>query len=160
MDHVAGTGLYEFVPSEDGLDLIKQAMRINLELEQEKYKKSFSFTIDKPYEPEIIGEDEWGGVKSYPSAPTSGGDETPEDTDSKKISCEAPLEPTADNSSCICPTWNGYEEDDSGCVKKEEKPTEEPCDDGSLPLDHDDGVCPSDPVDPTPEPEPEPEPEP
>ncbi len=130
MDEIAGTGLYEFVPSQDGLKLIKKAMRINLELEKEEYKKSFSFSIDNPYEPEIIGEDEWGGVKSYPSASTASDDEetkTEDTKNTKKISCEAPLEPTADNSSCICPTWNGYVEDDEGnCVLDE---TEETTDD-------------------------------
>ncbi|MBQ1496560.1 MAG: LCP family protein, partial [Bacilli bacterium] len=43
MDHVAGTGLYEFVPSQEGLNAIKKVMRINLGLEQEEYDKSFSF---------------------------------------------------------------------------------------------------------------------
>ena len=114
MDHVAGTGLYEFVPSEDGLDLIKQAMRINLELEEEKYKKSFSFTIDKPYEPEIIGEDEWGGVKSYPSASTSGGDETSDDSSTN--TCSGNKELGADGKTCVC-KW-GYKDNGSGsCVK-------------------------------------------
>ena len=112
MDEVAGTGLYEFVPSQDGLKKIKKAMRINLELEQEEYKKSFSFTIDKPYEPEIIGEDDWGGVKSYPSAPT----QTEEDNSDKK--CTGNKELGADGKTCVCK--NGYEEDSSGtCVKKE-----------------------------------------
>ena len=114
-DGVAGTGLYEFVPSQDGLKLIKKAMRVNLELEQETYKKSFSFTIDKPYEAEVIGEDEWGGVKSYPSAP--GPDEG---TEEKKIDCSSKpnSEPSADNTICVCKY--GYSEDSSGkCVKKE-----------------------------------------
>jgi len=137
MDGVAGTGLYEFVPSEDGLDLIKHAMRVNLELEEETYKKSFSFSIDKPYEPEIIGEDEWGGVKSYPSASTSV-DDTPTDTPS--TTCSGNRELGADGKTCVC-KW-GYTEDSSGaCV--EDEPEETPCDDGSYPSDHDDGVCPT-----------------
>lgn len=121
-DGVAGTGLYEFVPSQDGLKLIKKAMRINLELEDEEYEKSFSFTIDKPYEAEVIGEDEWGGVESYPSASTS---ETPEEetTETKKIEkkldCESPLEPSEDNTICVCPTWNGYDDSTGECVLSE-----------------------------------------
>ena len=117
-DYVAGTGLYEFVPSMDGLAAITKAMRINLELEKEEYKKSFSFSIDKPYEPEIIGEDEWGGVKSYPSASVASDDvETPPETKTK-VTCTAPEEVSADGTVCVCPTWNGYEKDSSGkCVK-------------------------------------------
>ena len=119
-DYVAGTGLYEFVPSSEGLEAITRAMRINLELEEETYKKSFSFDIEKKYEPEIIGEDLWGGVKSYPSASTSSDDDTPTETKTDtKITCTAPLEASADGTICVCPTWNGYEEDSSGkCVKK------------------------------------------
>ena len=114
-DGVAGTGLYEFVPSQDGLKLIKKAMRINLELEKEEYKKSFSFSIDNPYEPEIIGEDEWGGVESYPNASTSGGETETE----KKIDCSSKpnSSPSADNTICVCDY--GYEDVDGKCVKKE-----------------------------------------
>ena len=113
-DGVAGTGLYEFVPSQDGLKLIKQAMRINLELEKEEYKKSFSFSIDNKYEPEVIGEDEWGGVKSYPSAATGGEDENTPDTTT--ITCSGNKELGADGKTCVC-KW-GYTDDGSGsCVK-------------------------------------------
>ncbi len=175
-DGVAGTGLYEFVPSQDGLKLIKKAMRVNLELEKEEYKKSFSFTIDKPYEPEVIGEDEWGGVKSYPSAPTSG------DTDDQDVTCSGNKELGADGKTCVCKY--GYEDDGSGnCVKKETpkcgegevvgadgvtcvcdrangyeydestdtcviptEPSETPCSDGTLPSENPGGVCPSEPA--------------
>lgn len=116
-DEVAGTGLYEFVPSQDGLKLIKKAMRVNLELEKEEYKKSFSFTIDKPYEPEVIGEDEWGGVKSYPSASTSS---DPEPTDTKLDCSSKPnSSPSADGTICVCDY--GYTESGGKCVKEEEK---------------------------------------
>jgi len=138
-DGVAGTGLYEFVPSQDGLKAIKKAMRINLELEKEEYKKSFSFSIDNPYEPEVIGEDEWGGVKSYPSAP--GPDET-DTTTTLDCSSKANSEPSADGTICVCKY--GYQENSSGvCVANE--PEETPCDDGTYPSDHDDGVCPTEP---------------
>lgn len=118
-DEVAGTGLYEFVPSEDGLELIKQAMRINLGLEKEKYKKSFTFTIDKPYKPEIIGADEWGGVKSYDSAATA------EDTEEETTpTCTNNRELGADGKTCVCK--NGYEENSSGiCVEKQVTTCEE-----------------------------------
>ena len=116
MDYVAGTGLYEFVPSQNGLDAITRVMRINLELEKEDYSKSFSFSIDSPYEPEIVGEDIWGGVKSYPSVSTEEPAEE-EKKEEKKLDCKSPLEPSEDNTICVCPTWNGYEEDEAGdCV--------------------------------------------
>ncbi|MBQ1496607.1 MAG: hypothetical protein IIZ40_04610, partial [Bacilli bacterium] len=101
-----------------------------------------------------IGEDLWGGVKSYPrftaeETPT----ETKKDCSSKpnsepsadnticvcksgyeenssgkcvkkeKLECEAPLEPSEDESQCLCPTWDGYEGDADNCVKKEESTT-------------------------------------
>ena len=142
MDYVAGTGLYEFVPSQDGLDLIKQAMRINLGLEKEVYKKSFSFSIDKPYEPEIIGEDEWGGVESYTTISTSDEEEEETETTSetkstnKKLNCTSPYEASEDNSVCVCPTWNGYIETDEGCVLDSNTGNE---DDGSGTSSNDDG---------------------
>ena len=129
MDHVAGTGLYEFVPSQEGLNAIKKVMRINLGLEQEEYDKSFSFTIDKPYEAEIIGEDLWGGVKSYPRFTA---EETPTET-KKDCSSKPNSEPSADNTICVCKP--GYEENSAGkCVKKEKLECEaplEPLADGS-----------------------------
>ncbi len=120
MDHVAGTGLYEFVPSQEGLNAIKKVMKINLGLEEEEYDKSFSFSIDTPYEAEIIGEDLWGGVKSYPRYTE---EETP--TESKKdCSGKANSEPSADNTICVCKS--GYEEKAGKCVKKEKLECEAP----------------------------------
>ena len=119
-DNVAGTGLYEFVPSQDGLNAITKAMRINLELEDEEYPKSFSFSIDNPYEPEVIGEDMWGGVKSYPSAPSTDDENKEEKKDTKKKDCSSKpnSEPSADNTICVCKY--GYTEDDEGnCVEEE-----------------------------------------
>ena len=114
-DYVAGTGLYEFVPSTEGLNAIKKAMRVNLELEEEEYKTSFSFSIDKPYEPEIIGEDLWGGVTSYPSASTaSDEEETTEETSTCNSTENREL--GADLKTCVC-KW-GYTENSSGkCVR-------------------------------------------
>ena len=65
-DYVAGTGLYEFLPSNNGLAAIIKAMKINLELEADEYDSSFTFSIDTPYEAKIIGEDIYGGVTDYP----------------------------------------------------------------------------------------------
>ena len=114
-DYVAGTGLYEFVPSTEGLNAIKKAMRVNLELEEEEYKTSFSFSIDKPYEPEIIGEDLWGGVTYYPAASTSSDDSSSEES-STTCNASENRELGADLKTCVC-KW-GYTEDGSGkCVK-------------------------------------------
>ena len=131
-DGVAGTGLYEFVPSQDGLKLIKKAMRVNLGLEKEEYKKSFSFSIDESYEPEIIGEDEWGGVQSYPSAATTEDDTTSNDLD---CSYKPNSEPSADGTICVCK--GGYTEDSSGTCSKSTT-----VDDNDEPeCDEDDDTC-------------------
>ena len=111
MDYIAGTGLYEFVPSMNGLNAITKAMRINLELEEEEYKNSFSFSIDEPYEAEIIGEDIYGGVTSYPRVELTvdGEEET-----KPKVTCK--------KSGSVYHKFNGETEDksvdytDSNCV--------------------------------------------
>ena len=61
-DKRSGLVLYNYVPSEASLKAIVKAMKINLELVNEKYDTSFSFSIDKPYKPTVIGENESGGA--------------------------------------------------------------------------------------------------
>ena len=124
MDGVAGTGLYEFVPSQEGLDAITKAMRINLELEEEEYDKSFSFSIDNPYEAEIIGEDLWGGVKSYPKVSTE--EETPTET----VTCGSNEELGADGKTCLCKS--GYSKKDGVCVKDDSDEEENTCENGTM----------------------------
>jgi len=109
LDHVAGTGLYEFVPSQNSLDAILTAMRVNLELEPENYATTFSFNIDRPYEQEIIGADIWGGVKHYD--PWVAPAETP------TVTCGTNEELGADGVTCVCKS--GYEKNSAGvCVDK------------------------------------------
>ena len=111
LDHIAGTGLYEFVPSQNSLNAILTAMRINLEIESETYPNSFTFSIDNPYEASIIGADEWGGVKYYEPwvAPVV-------------VTCGNNEELGADGATCVC--VNGYEKNSYGsCVKEEENST-------------------------------------
>ena len=84
MDYVAGTGLYEFIPSKQSLNAIVTAMKINLELESETYDTSFSFTVDKAYEAKIIGSDLYGGVASYPRFTNEEPTPTVEETTCKK----------------------------------------------------------------------------
>ena len=114
MDYIARTGLYEFVPSMEGLNAITKAMRINLELEEEEYATSFSFSIDEPYEAEIIGEDLYGGVTSYPRVElTVDGDTTTTET-KQAVTCK--------KSGSVYHRYNGDKEDksidytDSNCV--------------------------------------------
>ena len=61
-DKRSGLVLYNFVPSSSSLNAIKDAMKINLGLKEEKYDKSFSFSIDTPYKDKIIGMDKTGGA--------------------------------------------------------------------------------------------------
>ena len=61
-DKRSGLVLYNYVPSTSSLKTIVKAMKINLELIDEEYDTSFSFTIDKPYKATVIGENESGGA--------------------------------------------------------------------------------------------------
>lgn len=47
--------LYDYVPNTYSVKDIVEAMKINLELVKHKQTKTFSFSINKPYEKEIIG---------------------------------------------------------------------------------------------------------
>lgn len=108
-DEIAGTGLYEFVPSQNGLDEIIHAMRVNLELEEEVYDTSFTFNIDKPFEQEIIGKDTWGGGRHYEL--WSPEEEAP--------TCTNPNEELgADGKTCVCK--NGYKKNKKGVCEKVE----------------------------------------
>ncbi len=60
-DKRSGLVLYNFVPSSESLKAIVNAMKINLELKQEEYDTSFSFSIDEEYEQKVIGADKYGG---------------------------------------------------------------------------------------------------
>lgn len=54
--------LYNFVPYEESLEAVIQAMKINLELEEPEMEKTFSFDASVPYEEEIIGKMSSGTV--------------------------------------------------------------------------------------------------
>ena len=54
--------LYNFVPYEESLEAVIQAMKINLELEEPEMEKTFSFDASVPYEEEIIGQMSSGTV--------------------------------------------------------------------------------------------------
>lgn len=111
-DNIMNMKLYEYVPSSQSLKAIVNAMKINLELMDEEYDNSFSFTIDEPYEPKVIGADLYGGVEKYPD-PTNDDD----DNDNKQT-CDKGEEIGADGKSCVCKY--GYSRNTSGvCVEKE-----------------------------------------
>ncbi len=110
-DYLAGAELYEFLPSYNSLNAITKAMRINLELEKEEYDRSFSFSIDQPYEPKIIGKDVWGGVKNYPQP-----EKKPE-----APTCGTNQELGADGQTCVCKS--GYSKNSYGSCASEEEDT-------------------------------------
>ncbi len=108
-DNVMNMELYEFVPSNESLKAIVNAMKVNLELKSEKPVTSFSFTIDEPYKQKVIGSDLYGGVEKYSSPSKSNDNETK--------TCETGEEIGADGVTCVCK--NGYARNSSGvCEKK------------------------------------------
>lgn len=109
-DNIMKMKLYEFVPSTESLNAIVKAMKINLELIEEKYDTSFSFSIDNKYEEKVIGADLYGGVASYP-------DPTPTNT------CKTNEELGADGVTCVCK--NGYSKNSSGVCEKVESVCDE-----------------------------------
>ena len=56
-----GLNLYNFVPYEDSVDEVVEAMKVNLGLKKAEVKKSFSFDVDSPYDEHIIGKGEYSG---------------------------------------------------------------------------------------------------
>lgn len=109
-DYLVGSPVYEFLPSMNSLNAITKAMRVNLGLEEEEYATSFSFSIDKPYEQEIIGKNVYGGIKNYPQ---------PEAKKEETKTCGENEELGEDGQTCLCKS--GYDKKNGKCVKTEEK---------------------------------------
>ena len=108
-DGIMSMDLYEYIPSSQSLNAIKNAMKVNLELKEEKPAKSFSFSADEEYKQKVIGADLSGGVET----PSSGSSNTTN-------TCDTNEELGADNTTCVC-KW-GYSRNSSGtCVKDEPK---------------------------------------
>lgn len=64
--------LYNYVPNTHSRDDITEAMKANLELIEHKDSKSFTFSINEPYEKKIIGEGPYKSTyvaSKYPKAP-------------------------------------------------------------------------------------------
>ena len=66
--------LYNYVPNEDSRDDIIQAMKENLELADHEVVKEFSFSINEPYEKEVIGYGPYNSGDSYALLPDFTGD--------------------------------------------------------------------------------------
>lgn len=66
--------LYNYVPNEDSRDDIVQAMKENLELEDHTVIKEFSFSVNEPYEKEIIGSGPYNSSSRYSLLPDFTGD--------------------------------------------------------------------------------------
>lgn len=66
--------LYNYVPNEDSRDDIIQAMKENLELADHEVVKEFSFSINEPYETEVIGYGPYDSGDSYALLPDFTGD--------------------------------------------------------------------------------------
>ena len=76
--------LYNYVPNTHSRDDITEAMKANLELIEHEDSKSFTFSINEPYEKKIVGEGPYKSTyvaSKYPKAP----DNDDDDSSSKKI---------------------------------------------------------------------------
>lgn len=73
-DERAKMVLWDYVPNESSRKDIIQAMKVNLELEEHEAVKEFNFSINSPYEKEIIGEGPYKKEGSYTLLPDFTGD--------------------------------------------------------------------------------------
>ena len=66
--------LYNYVPNEESKKDVVQAMKENLELKKHKVVKKFSFSINEPYEKEVIGYGPYDSSYGYDLLPDFTGD--------------------------------------------------------------------------------------
>ena len=101
--------LYDYVPNTYSRNDIVKAMKMNLGISKHKTIKKFSFSINKPYEKEIIG---YGPYKStYSASKYKSSDK------SSKNSCGTNEELGADKVTCVC-KW-GYTKNSRGICSKD-----------------------------------------
>ena len=113
-DGIMNMPLYEYIPYQKSLNAIKNAMKVNLELKEEKPATTFSFSADEEYEQEVIGKNVSGGA-DIPKAATPTTTTTTEEN-----KCGENEELGADKTTCVC-KW-GYKKNSSGvCTKEEEE---------------------------------------
>ena len=113
-----GLNLYNFVLYDESLEAVSEAMKINLGLKDKKIVKTFSFSIDKPYEEVIIGKE----VSSTKSSSY--------DKNSSKKKCGTNEELGADGVTCLCKS--GYTKVNGVCtVEDNSKDAEDIIENGS-----------------------------
>ena len=66
--------LWNYIPIKQSIQDIVKEMKVNLELEQHELIKTFSFSINDPYEKKLIGEEPYNGNNNYPLLPDFTGD--------------------------------------------------------------------------------------
>ena len=100
--------LYDYVPNTYSRNDIVKAMKENLALADHTTTKTFSFSINNPYEKTVIGQ---GPYKSTYS----------ESDDDDSDSCSTNEELGADKKTCVCKS--GYTKINGKCTKEEESTT-------------------------------------
>lgn len=124
--------LYNYVPNTYSQEDITKAMKMNLELLDHKDYKSFTFSINEPYEKKIIGEGPYKSTyvaSKYPSAPNEKDDKP---STSQKPSTSSPIdsydeenESTKAVEGCTNPNATNYDKnatkDDGSCILEEKK---------------------------------------
>lgn len=103
--------LYDYVPNTLSRDDIEKAMKQNLGLASYKTVKTFSFSINKPYEKKIIG---YGPYKSTYNASKY--------KSSESSTCGTNEELGADKVTCVC-KW-GYTKVNGKCTEEEDEEEE------------------------------------
>lgn len=108
--------LYNYIPNTYSVKDIKKAIKMNLGLADYSTIKTFSFSINEPYEKEILG---YGPYKStYDASKYKKSDKN--DQSNKKQSCGTNEELGADQVTCVC-KW-GYTKNSNGvCIKEGEQ---------------------------------------
>ena len=66
--------LWNYVPVEESIEDIVHEMKVNLELEEHELIKTFSFSINEPYEKKLIGEGPYDSSDNYGLLPDFTGD--------------------------------------------------------------------------------------
>ena len=114
-DGIMSMELYEYIPSNNSLNAIKNAMKVNLGLKEETVQKKFSFSADEEYEPKVIGKNEYGGV-DVPAKVSTSSDEDDETVTTTTANCGTNEELGADERTCVCK--HGYIRENGVCTKQ------------------------------------------
>ena len=110
--------LYNYVPNTHSRDDITEAMKANLELIEHEDSKSFTFSINEPYEKKIVGEGPYKSTyvaSKYPKAP----DNDDDDSSSKKNTQTTTTKPSVND-------YNEENQDDDDEKEKDPNPNPNP----------------------------------